>query len=512
MSRKTYKPWIHSLLLIPLIPLFLLSPPVAAAAAAPDDATITFWAGNALFDDPRINSANMDVSTRQGIVTLSGTVRNLAAKKFARLEVEKIRGVRGVIDQLIVEPVARRDGDIQKDVAARLRGNALLHDRHLDVTVRKGEVSLDGTVDSWNERQVAGQLASAVLGVRRVQNNLGSAYHPKRPDAEIQKDVSAALGRDVYLAGLPIAVSVTAGVATLSGEVGNAYEKERAGDDAWVWNVDDVVNRLAVVAYEAQGVRKKIPLPPDSALQREIGEELKQDARLRTPADIRVESTLGHVILRGRVPTYYQKWVAGQDARDVVGVAWVSNLLLVNQAWRDDAAVQADVRNVLASDYLLSGQDVRAGVHEGVVTLTGSVNTLFEKSRASELAATVLGAGDVINALRVNRQQKYSGAALKKRIQARLAANWTTHGIARDIRVDVAGGRATLTGVVNTFAQRNEASRLAFLTDGIWAVRNHLTVLNANYPWKEWYVVSPDTDDNDSWEHDNDDYYFYVFP
>ncbi len=110
--------------------------------------------------------------------------------------------------------------------------------------VSDGKVTLSGSVTSWAEADQAQLLATETKGVKSVTNNLAATYANKRSDDAIRKDVEAALARDVYLSGLPISVSVKEGVVSLEGEVGTAYQKERAATDArWIWNVTKVDNQ-----------------------------------------------------------------------------------------------------------------------------------------------------------------------------------------------------------------------------------------------------------------------------
>jgi len=64
---------------------------------------------------------DVDVSTSQDIVTLSGSVDNLLAKERAVKIAEGIRGVLGVVDRITVTPMSRPDADISKDIQAALR-------------------------------------------------------------------------------------------------------------------------------------------------------------------------------------------------------------------------------------------------------------------------------------------------------------------------------------------------------------------------------------------------------
>ena len=60
------------------------------------------------------------------------------------------------------------------------------------------------------------------------------------------------------------------------------------------------------------------------------------------------------------------------------------------------------------------------------------------------------------------------------------------------IRVGVKDGVATLTGELDTWDERLEAGRVAFGTEGVWKVRNQLTVKDYDYDWEKWEYEAPD--------------------
>ena len=464
---------------------------VSYAANMPSDDNITFWVREALREDPRITS-NISVNTYKGIVKLNGSVRNLAEKKYAELEASKIQGVMGTINELAVKPSFRFDADIFLEVWRRLFNSTFVKPKGLDVSLDDGVVTLSGKVESWAEFKEAELLASEVRGVRSVTNNITVEFPSKQSDQDIRNDVISSISRDVYLTGLPISVDVKEGVVTLTGSVGNAYQKKLAGDVIlWVSNVKKVDNKLDVKWWKNEGVRKKISLPSDDKLKEDVRLELNEDERL-DPLEINIDASSGHVTIRGSVPTYYQKTIAEQDTHNVVGVAWVTNLLLVNPAWREDAAIRDDVVFEIRTDYALSPDDIYVRVRDGVVTLSGNVNNFYEKSHAAAIASRILGVREVINTIKVNWSAKYSDASLIQRIKSRLYADWGTYWVADHINVTVQNGKAILTGNVNFWSERREAGRVASLTEGIRAVDNRLTVEGVDYPWEDWYYSYPD--------------------
>lgn len=506
-TAGTVTGFVLTLLICALVPLSVL------AAERPSDTAITDWVNTALSEDPRVVSSDIRVSANDGIVTLAGTVRNLAEKRYADLETKKIKGVRGVINKLDIAASRRSDADMAQEIRRRILISAVIKSDGLGVRVVDGNAVLSGTVASFSERQQAELLASEIRGVKSVSDEMTVSYSSKRSDTDIRADVQAELKRDIYLVGLPITVSVKNGVVTLTGQVGNAYQKDRAFDDAnWVGNVFAVKNDLNVVWWRDEGVREKAAMPSDSELAKSVRAELWQDLRIVDPWDISVTAEFGLVTLRGTVPTYYQKWMAGQAAKEVVGVGWVSNLINVKPESRDDRAIRSDVDFAIHSDYALYGDDIGVRVNEGIVTLTGNVNFSYERSQAGKDAASVLGVADLVNEITVNWRPKFTDAALRKRIKDRLDANGETWWVANLITVTVKRGTATLTGDVDRWSQYNEAARLAYRTDGIRAVDNRLTVKEAeHYKWDEGYGTYPDTDFYEPYD-DYETYRHHVLP
>jgi osmotically-inducible protein OsmY len=276
------------------------------------------------------------------------------------------------------------------------------------------------------------------------------------------------------------------GVVTLTGKVGNAYQKERAASDVrWIQNVKDVDNKLKLEWWEDDGVRNNPPTLSDSELEKSVRDELYQDLTIVDPYEITVEALSGHITLQGTVPTYNEKMLAAKDARDVIGVTWVSNLLKVQGQPRDDEAIRNDIKFELGLDETLGGENINPTVVDGVVTLSGDVNTYYEKIHAEEVASKVKGVEDIVDELHVNWSPKFSDQELQKQIQDRISSNWETHWIADQINVSVSDGYVILSGDVNLWSERQEAARLAYLTDGIRGVENRLTVKGVEYPWNE---------------------------
>lgn len=451
------------------------------------DIDISYWVRDSLRIDPRVDVSKISVSSEGGIVTLSGRVNNLAAKQYADFEAKKINGVVGVINKIKVMPTWRSDIDIRHAVKRRILGSAAITSEGIMVASDNGQVILTGEVANWGEVQQAGLLTSEVLGVQKITNNLVTVWRSERSDQTIKNDAIAALQRDVYLSGLPISVGINGGIITLIGSVGSAFESDRAMQKVrWISNVKGVVSDLKIEGWENCGARKKTVWPSDDALKRAVKDELAADSRV-TSADISIRSYLGAITLDGTVNSYYQMQIAEQDANDVVGVAYVTNNLLVTSETRSDWQIQDDIIFNFEVDYTLEDFDLKNKVKDGVVTLTGEVHYWFEKYHAADVAAGVLGVKWVINRIAVHQAGLKNAKILTKDITNGLKWNWTTWPVRNDIKVSVTNGIASLAGDVHTWSERREADRVALRTDGVWAVDNQLTVNGYNYQWNEWF-------------------------
>ncbi len=478
---RSKKSWVRGFIL--LLPACLST--TAALGAIPPDSTIKSWVQNAMTQDPHTDAAHTQVEVSRGIVTLSGTVDDLASKNYAELDAQKIDGVRGVIDKLVVVPESRWDADIILDVRQRIVWDPTIKTEAIIVGCTDGTVTLAGTVSSWSEKDEAGLLATEVRGVKGVQNDLIVKWTVLRPDSAIQQDIMAALRRDAYLTDLPIQVSVTNGYVTLTGMVGSEYERERASDNVRrVANVTGVSNNLNVEWLEREGTRAQKPMPGDEELRQTVMAELTQDSRVEA-RHLAVTAVLGDVTLTGTVDTFTQRQIAEADARDVVGVAWVTNDLLVGPARRSDSDIRADILGSIVMDNALWNQGITVRVHNGIVTLSGTVNREYDRLQATMVAGRIRGVKDVVNNLTVNWDRGYGDGALMSKIVDRMNSDFVLASVKDKIKVTVDQGRVALTGTVDNWGERREADRVASETPGVRSIDNRLEVPGYKYAWSD---------------------------
>jgi osmotically-inducible protein OsmY len=200
--------------------------------------------------DARVAPNEIGVAVKNGIVTLSGQVESYTKKWSAEDATLRVRGVRGVandIDVKLPSDDQRTDADIASAAINALKWDAFIPSDKLQVTVAKGWVTLKGQVD-WNfQKEAAEREVRNLKGVLGVTNLIAVAPHVKPSD--IKKKIEDALVRSVKTDAKSIDVAVKGSEVILKGSVRSFAEKKEAERAAWsapgITAVDDQIS----VAY-----------------------------------------------------------------------------------------------------------------------------------------------------------------------------------------------------------------------------------------------------------------------
>lgn len=111
------------------------------------------------------------LTVQKGLVTLAGEVQWYFQKRAAESAIRKLGGVTGVVNDITIKPTVNV-ANIKSKIEDALKRHAEVEARVIRVTVRNDEVTLDGKVDSWYERQAVISAAWSAPGVRSVEDNL----------------------------------------------------------------------------------------------------------------------------------------------------------------------------------------------------------------------------------------------------------------------------------------------------------------------------------------------------
>lgn len=164
--------------------------------------------------------------------------------------------------------------------------------------------------------------------------------------------------------------------------------------------------------------------------------------------------------------------------------------------WQDDAKdawIHGSAQTTLMLNTNLNAFDISSDVEDGVVTLSGEVETSTDKALAEELVEGIDGVDDVRNELVVREDHDdYDGedaeedgegvaSALNDSriftvIKTRLLMSDDVDGSSIDVEVD--GAVVTLTGELSSDAERDLAVEIARNANGVEDVHDNLRVRN----------------------------------
>lgn len=203
---------------------------------------------NAIKWEPLLNAAEIGVTAKDGVVSLTGIVDSYAKKIEAESAAKKVIGVKALVEKIEVNfpnSWSKTDAEVVHEVLNALKSNWSVPDDKVTVKVEDGWVTLEGELP-WNYQKDAAKSAVHYLtGVKGVTNNI--KIKSESHDSIEKKDVEAAIGRSWSVDNSDINVSVSGTTVTLTGTVDSWYQKEEAGRIAWntpgIWHVK---NELAV--------------------------------------------------------------------------------------------------------------------------------------------------------------------------------------------------------------------------------------------------------------------------
>src|SRR5437764_9164130 len=135
------------------------------------DADLAAAVLNALKWDAAIPADKVDVTVSRGWVTLKGEVEYAFQKRDAERAVQRLTGVRGVTNLIVVKPHVTPT-DLKQKIEQALVRNAQTDAQRITVEVQGSKVILHGTVRSYAEKLAAADAAWSAPGVTEVENHI----------------------------------------------------------------------------------------------------------------------------------------------------------------------------------------------------------------------------------------------------------------------------------------------------------------------------------------------------
>lgn len=207
---------------------------------------------NALKWEPLLHAAEIGVTVKDGIVTLSGTVDSYSKKISAERATKNVVGVKAIAENISIQYAGsefKNDTEIATDIVNSWKNNWQVPTNNIKLKVEDGWVKLDGTV-GWNYQKVASAHSiNHLAGVKGVTNLI--SIKAESTDRIEERAVQNALERNWTIDAKNVKVEVNQNKVKLTGLVHSLYQKDEAERLAWnAPGVCSVENELAVIANQ----------------------------------------------------------------------------------------------------------------------------------------------------------------------------------------------------------------------------------------------------------------------
>jgi hyperosmotically inducible protein len=257
---------------------------------------------------------------------------------------------------------------------------------------------------------------------------------------------------------------------------------------------------LSTTALSASGGSEA---PPDETVKQAVVDQLVWDNRVDA-SKIEVEVDLGRVVLSGSVPSDFARRAAIDDVRSVNGVSSVDDNLVIEPVVGEGtgAPLAVAVKGALLVDSQIDASRITVSATYGQVTLGGTVDALWQKYRAEDIASGVRGVAGVNDEIAVVPNADILDQEIAQDILDAINRNANVDVDRVDVRVD--DGYVTLTGTVRDRVAREAAYQAAVGTLGVKGVTDELAVETTVKPLYSDSEIAKSVRDQLAWDNQVD--------
>jgi osmotically-inducible protein OsmY len=212
----------------------------------------------------------------------------------------------------------------------------------------------------------------------------------------------------------------------------------------------------------------------DLEIEKDVCAELDWVSALKK-SEIGVSVSDGIATITGVIDSYHKKRIAKNTVLRIAGVRAVADDLLVrieDQNKRTDTQIAKAAINALNWQSEIHADKIKIFVEDGWVTLEGSAENLLQKKMAKSTLEKLQGVRGVSNLILVKVAEEM------KETKSAILASFQRNGVinSKNIMVQELGDRVVLSGIAHSFAEKNDAERIALNATGISQVDNRIEV------------------------------------
>ena len=201
--------------------------------------------------EPLLNAAEIGVTAKDGVITLTGTVDSYTKKSEAEDAAKNVAGVKAVVEKIDIKfgsTWQKDDNEIAKEVLNAIKWNWEVPDNKVKVKVEDGWVTLEGELH-WNyQKEAAKRLVNNQVGVKGVTNKI--TIKSETHDEIEKEEIESALMRNGSIDNEDIRVKVSGNRVTLNGTVNSFYQRDEAERIAWNAPGVSTVDNELVIDYD----------------------------------------------------------------------------------------------------------------------------------------------------------------------------------------------------------------------------------------------------------------------
>ena len=217
---------------------------------------------------------------------------------------------------------------------------------------------------------------------------------------------------------------------------------------------------------------------------RKIEDAAKASYNYRTVLEdhVKVKAKDGVVTLTGTVADKDDKALAADTVENLPGVTGVKTEIVVESAFPEhsDGWVGVKIRSRLLVKGNVSAATTKVAVKDGVVTLTGTADTLAQKELTGVYAKEIEGVKSLQNDIVVNAApaatmgEKIDDASVTSQVKFALLGHKSTSAVKTHVTTNE--GVVTISGVADSAAEKSLVTKLAEDVRGTKSVTNNMTV------------------------------------